>query len=69
MAGQHAAHAGQADAGSRVVTGLVQALEHAEQLASIGHVKACTIVADRELMAAFGLLLAVHADPCRLAVA
>ncbi|MOA54302.1 hypothetical protein D3C78_1778930 [compost metagenome] len=68
VAGQHPAYAGQADTGARIVAGLVQALEYAEQLAGVGHVKACTIVADRELMTAIGLLLVVHADLRRLAV-
>lgn len=62
VAGEHAAHAGQADAGARVVAGLVQPLEHAEQLAGVLHVETGAIVAHGELAFTTGQLLHRHLD-------
>ena len=47
-----AAHAGQADAGALELADAVQALEHAEQLAGVGHVEADAVVGDGELVVA-----------------
>src|SRR5690606_22835761 len=68
VARQDAAHAGQADAGARVLAGLVQALEHPEQLAGVGHVEADAVVADGEMVAAVGGGLVAHLDDRRFAV-
>src|SRR5690606_18286973 len=62
MPHQHTAHAGQTDAGTRIVAGLVQPLEHTKQLARILHVETGPVVAHGELMAAVGQCPRRHLD-------